>query len=291
MRWIAVALLSLLSLPAMADGVPVDGALGFQPAASPLMEEITSFHNILLWIIIPVTIFVLALLIIVVVKYNAKANKVPSKFSHNTMIEIVWTLVPVIILLFIAFFSFRLLYLGDVFPDVDEAEVVNVKAQGNQWNWTYTYTDVIVDDYPVEFVSNPLHRGLPGEPEGTADAPRNLAVDLPMVVPVDTVVRVQTAASDVIHSFAVPAFGIKTDAVPGRLNELWFLANETGTYYGQCSELCGKDHAFMPIEIRVVTQAQYEAWLERVTGNSVEDARQYLAEITNESPVQLASVQ
>ena len=291
MRWIAVALLSLLSLPAMADGVPVDGALGFQPAASPLMEEITSFHNILLWIIIPVTIFVLALLIIVAVKYNAKANKVPSKFSHNTMIEIVWTLVPVIILLFIAFFSFRLLYLGDVFPDVDEAEVVNVKAQGNQWNWTYTYTDVIVDDYPVEFVSNPIHRGFEGEPDGTFEAPRNLAVDLPLVVPVDTVVRVQTAASDVIHSFAVPAFGVKVDAVPGRLNELWFRVEETGTYFGQCSELCGKDHAFMPIEIHVVSQSDYEAWLERAQG-SVLDAREFLASLSEGAqPVQLASAQ
>ena len=290
MRWIAVALLSLLSMPAMADQ-PVDGALGFQPAATQIAERIHSFHSILLVIITLIVILVMALLLYVILRHNEKANPVPSKFSHNTTIEIAWTLAPVVILMFVAFFSFRELYYQDVFPDVDEAEVVNIKAQGNQWNWTYTYTDVIVDDYPMEFVSNPIHRGFEGEPEGTFEAPRNLAVDLPLVVPVDTVVRVQTAASDVIHSFAVPAFGVKVDAVPGRLNELWFRVEETGTYFGQCSELCGKDHAFMPIEIHVVSQSDYEAWLERAQG-SVLDAREFLASLSEGAqPVQLASAQ
>jgi len=289
-RWIAVALLSLLSMPAMADQ-PVDGALGFQPAATQIAERIHSFHSILLVIITLIVILVMALLLYVILRHNEKANPVPSKFSHNTTIEIAWTLAPVIILMFVAFFSFRELYYQDVFPDVDEVEVVNIKAQGNQWNWTYTYTDVIVDDYPMEFVSNPIHRGFEGEPDGTFEAPRNLAVDLPLVVPVDTVVRVQTAASDVIHSFAVPAFGVKVDAVPGRLNELWFRVEETGTYFGQCSELCGKDHAFMPIEIHVVSQSDYEAWLERAQG-SVLDAREFLASLSEGAqPVQLASAQ
>ena len=288
MRWIAVTLISLLSLSAHA-AQPEPGALGFQPAATSIMERIVDFHTILLVIIAAIVLVVMALLVYVVIRFNAKANTVPSKFSHNTTVEIVWTLVPVLILLFIAFFSFRELYYQEIMPDVDENLVVNVKAEGNQWNWTYYYMDVVDEEgYEMSFVSNPLHRGLSGEPEGTFEAPRNLAVDLPMVVPVGTVVRVYTSATDVIHSWAVPSFGVKTDAVPGKLNELWFRVNEVGTYYGQCSELCGKDHAFMPIEVRVVTQAQYDAWLERAQ-NSIMDARQYLAGISGETNTQLAS--
>lgn len=174
-------------------------------------------------------------------------------------------------------------------PDVDEAEVINVKAEGNQWNWTYYYMDVVDEEgYAMSFVSNGLHHGLPGEPVGTPDQPRNLAVDYPMVVPVDTVIRVYTGATDVIHSWAVPAFGVKTDAIPGKLNELWFRVNETGTYFGQCSELCGKDHAFMPIEVRVVTRAEYDTWLERAQSD-MDGALQYLAGISEMSNTQLAS--
>ncbi|MFC6197203.1 cytochrome c oxidase subunit II [Ponticaulis profundi] len=291
MRWIAVALMSLLSLSAHA-AQPENGALGMQPAATPIMEKITFFHNgVLLPIITIITIAVAALLVYVMFRFNKKANPEPSKFSHNTMIEVVWTLVPVLILLFIAFFSFRLLYMEDVFPDVDESQVVNVKVQGNQWNWTYSYTDVDVDGYPLEFVSNPLHKGFGaegGEPAGTTAAPRNLAVDYPMVIPEDTVVRIQTAASDVIHSFAVPAFGIKTDAIPGKLNELWVEVAEPGVYFGQCSELCGKDHAFMPIEVHVVSRTEYDAWIERAQSN-LDDARQYLASLSGETETQLAS--
>ncbi len=290
MRLIAVALMSLFSLNAYA-AQPEYGAIGFQPAATPIMEELTFFHNgILLPIITAIVLLVMGLLIWIVIRYNSKANTVPSKFSHNTTIEIIWTLVPVLILLFIAFFSFRLLYMEDVFPDVEESQVVNVKAQGNQWNWTYVYPDTVIDGYPMEFVSNPIHRGFPGEPAGTPEAPRNLAVDYPMVVPADAVVRVQTAASDVIHSFAVPAFGVKTDAIPGKLNQFWFQVSEPGVYFGQCSELCGKDHAYMPIEIHVVTPAQYDAWLERAQ-DSMDDARQYLASLSDESNIQLASAQ
>lgn len=288
MRWIAVALMSLLSLGAHA-AQPENGALGFQPAASPVAENAHFFHDIvLLPIITVIVVAVLALLIWVVIRYNAKANPVPSKFSHNTTIEVVWTLVPVLILLFIAFFSFRLLYMEDVAPDAPEDEWVVVKAQGNQWNWTYSYLDIDVDGYPLEFVSNPIHKGLPDEPKGTPEAPRNLAVDYPMVVPADTYVRVYTAASDVIHSFAVPAFTIKVDAIPGKLNKTWFRVSEPGTYYGQCSELCGKDHAFMPIEIRVLPKADYEAWVLRAT-TDIDSAREYLASLSPNNSTQLAS--
>ncbi len=288
MRWIAVALMSLLSLGAHA-AQPENGALGLQPAASPVAEKAHFFHDVVLLPIITVIVIVVLLLLLwVVFRFNAKANPVPSKFSHNTLIEIVWTLVPVGILLIIAMFSFNLLYMEDVAPDAPEDEWVVVKAQGNQWNWTYTYLDVDVDGYPMEFVSNPLHRGLPGEPEGTPEAPRNLAVDYPLVVPADTYVRVYTAASDVIHSFAVPAFTVKIDAIPGKLNKTWFKVSEPGVYFGQCSELCGKDHAYMPIEIHVVSRADYDAWLQRATSD-MDDARQYLASIKTDNNVQLAS--
>ncbi|MAK60583.1 MAG: cytochrome c oxidase subunit II [Ponticaulis sp.] len=288
MRWIAVALMSLLSLSAHASQ-PEPGAIGFQPAATSIMERMTNFHTLLLVIITVIVIVVMALLLYVIVRFNSKANKEPSKFSHNTLIEVIWTLVPVGILMVIAFFSFGELYYQETFPDVEESEVINVKAEGWQWNWRYYYMDVVDEEgYEMYFVSNPIHRGLEGEPAGTPDAPRNLAVDYPMVVPVDTVIRVYTGATDVIHSWAVPAFGIKTDAVPGKLNELWFRVNETGVYYGQCSELCGKDHAFMPIEIHVVTRPEYDAWLERAQ-NDIDDARQYLAGISETSNTQLAS--
>lgn len=293
LRWIAIAFLSLFSLTAYASQ-PENGALGFQPPVTPIAERVDNFHNILLVIITLITLLVLGLLVYVIVRYNAKKNPVPSKFSHNTTIEVVWTLGPVLVLLFISFFSFRELYFQDVFPNVPEDQVVTVKAQGNQWNWTYTYPDVSdPDGFPLEFVSNPLHRGLSTDPVGTPDAPRNLAVDYPMVVPVNTVVRVQTAASDVIHSWTVPAFGVKTDAIPGKLNELWFKVNEgkEGVYYGQCSELCGKDHAFMPIEVRVVSREQYDAWIERAA-TDIDDANAYIASIFDaDAPIQLASAQ
>ena len=288
MRWIAVALMSLLPLSAHA-AQPEPGGIGFQPAATDIMVRLTNFHNILLWIIAAIVVVVTALLAYVIVRFNSKANKEPSKFSHNTMVEVVWTLVPVLILMFIAFFSFRELYFQETFPDVDEAEVVNIKAQGNQWNWTYFYMDAVDDaGYPLEFVSNGLQHGLPTDPAGTPDAPTNLATDLPMVVPVDTVIRVYTSASDVIHSWAVPAFGIKSDAIPGKLNESWFRVNETGVFYGQCSELCGKDHAFMPIEVHVVTREQYDAWLSRAQ-EDIMSAREYIAELSSDSSIKLAS--
>jgi cytochrome c oxidase subunit II len=221
---------------------------GLQAAATPVMEDIAWFHNILFWLITVITLFVLALLVIVVVKFNAKANPVPSKTTHNTLVEIAWTIIPVMILVGISVPSFRLLFLQ---LDLPKAELT-IKATGKQWYWTYSYPD----DGAFEFDSIMLQ-----DNERKAGQPRLLAVNNEVVVPVNKVVRVQTTAADVIHAFAVPAFGIKIDAIPGRLNETWFKATREGTYYGQCSELCGKDHAFMPIQVRVVSEQAFTAWI------------------------------
>jgi cytochrome c oxidase subunit II len=215
-----------------------------QEAATPVMENITSFHNLLLVIITVITLFVLALLVIVVVKFNAKANPVPSRTTHNTLIEVAWTLIPVLILVAIAVPSFRLLFKQLNLPQAD----LTVKATGKQWYWSYAYPD----NGKFEFDSL----------MAADKQPRLLGVDNEMVVPVNKVVRVQTTGADVIHAFAVPSFGIKIDSIPGRLNETWFKATKVGIYYGQCSELCGKDHAFMPIAVRVVTDQEFASWVE-----------------------------
>src|SRR6187455_775376 len=214
-----------------------------QEAATPVMEDIISFHNLLLVLITLITLFVLALLVIVVVKFNAKANPVPSRTTHNTLIEVAWTLIPVLILVAIAVPSFRLLFQQLDIPKAD----LTVKVTGKQWYWSYSYPD----NGKFEFDS------LLAQDK----KPRLLGVDNEMVVPVNKVVRIQTTGADVIHAFAVPAFGIKIDSIPGRLNETWFKATKVGMYYGQCSELCGKDHAFMPIEVRVLSEQAYAAWL------------------------------
>lgn len=225
-------------------GQPAPWEYKLQEAATPVMENITWFHNFLLWLITAITLFVLALLVVVVVKFNAKANPVPSKTTHHTLIEVAWTLIPVMILVAIAVPSFRLLFLELDIPKAD----LTVKATGKQWFWSYSYPD----NGKFEFDSL----------MATDKPPRLLAVDNEMVVPVNKVVRVQTTGADVIHSFAMPAFGIKIDAIPGRLNETWFKATKEGMFYGQCSELCGKDHAFMPIAIRVVNDQDFAAWIE-----------------------------
>lgn len=225
-------------------GQPAPWEFRLQGAASPVMEQITWFHNMLLWIISIITLFVLGLLVAIVVKFNAKANPVPSRTTHNTLIEVAWTLIPVLILVAIAVPSFRLLFLELDVPKAD----LTIKATGKQWYWSYAYPD----NGKFEFDS------LMAQDK----QPRLLGVDNEMVVPVNKVVRVQTTGADVIHSFAVPAFGIKIDAIPGRLNETWFKATKTGMFYGQCSELCGKDHAFMPIAVRVVSDQDFVAWVE-----------------------------
>jgi cytochrome c oxidase subunit 2 len=224
--------------------------LGMQDAATPVMEDVAWFHNdLLLPIITAISAFVLLLLIIVMVRFNARANPTPSRVTHNTLVEVLWTVVPIIILGFIAFPSFELLFKELEVPPAD----LTVKATGKQWYWTYTYPD----NGKFEFDSLMLQ-----DKDRKADQPRLLAVNNEMVVPVNKVVRIQTIGADVIHSFAIPSFGVRIDAVPGRLNEAWFKATREGMYYGQCSELCGRDHAFMPISVRVVSEQAFSEWVD-----------------------------
>jgi len=231
-------------------GQPSPWQMGFQQSAAPSMDDITWFHNFVLWIIVVITAFVLALLVIVMVKFNARANPTPSRTTHNTLLEVAWTVIPVVILVVIAIPSFRILFVQLNIPQAD----LTIKAAGNQWNWTYSYPDD-----KIEFTSVMLQDAE--RMKLNPPPPRLLGVDNPIVVPVNKVVRVQVIGSDVIHAFAVPSFGVKIDAIPGRLNETWFKATREGVYYGQCSELCGKDHAFMPIEVRVVSEQAYATWL------------------------------
>jgi len=237
-------------------GQPAPWEWTLQASGSPVMDNITWFHNFLFGLITVITLFVLALLIIVVVKFNAKSNPVPSKTTHNTLIEVAWTLIPVLILVGIAVPSFRLLFLELDVPKAD----LTIKATGNQWNWTYAYPDD-----KIEYTSIML--GEDDRAKLASPPPRLLGVDHSLVVPVNKIVRVQTTGADVIHSFAVPAFGIKIDSIPGRLNETWFKATKEGIYYGQCSELCGKDHAFMPIVVKVVSDQVYADWKKCVQSN------------------------
>jgi len=228
----------------------------FQAPATDIMSQIEWFEIYTLWFIIPITLLVLFLLAWCIMKYRASVNPTPSRTSHNTAIEVIWTVGPVVVLLAIAVPSFQLLT-AQYTPE-EEAQLT-IKATGNQWNWDYEYQI----EEPLTFNAALLQddqRAAAGK-EDRAVYPRLLAVDNEVVVPVNTMVRVLVTAADVLHAFAMPAFGIKVDAVPGRINETWFKANKEGLYYGQCSELCGKDHAFMPIAIRVVNDAQYTTWL------------------------------
>ena len=231
-------------------GQPTDGAIDMQPGVTPLKHDAIFFHNvILLPIITAITLFVAALLLWCIFRFNKKRNPVPAKWSHNTPLEVAWTLVPVLILVVIAVFSFRLLFEYHDMPK----PYMTVKATGYQWYWGYEYPDQKIP----EFVSNVL-------PEDQAKAkgvPYRLAATQPLVVPVNRTVQVLVTGSDVIHAFAVPAFGVIMDAVPGRVNSTWFKVDRIGTYYGSCRELCGVDHAFMPIEVKVVSQADFDAWV------------------------------
>ncbi len=228
--------------------LPQPYQLGMQPAASPVMERIESFHTLLVYIIVAISVFVLLLLVWIAIRFNARANPVPSKTHHNAILEVAWTIIPVIILVIIAIPSFKLLYYEAEIPKPD----VHIKVIGKQWFWTYEYTD-------AKFSFDSL--GLSDDAAKKAGEPRLLGVDHVIVVPVNKVVEIVTTGADVIHSWAVPQFGVKMDAVPGRLNHTWFKATAIGTYYGECSELCGAKHAFMPIEVKVVTDAEYAAWL------------------------------
>jgi cytochrome c oxidase subunit II len=278
-------------------GKAVDGQYGFIPSGSQLSADLSWFHNaFLLPIIVVISLFVLMLLVVVAVKFNEKANPTPSRTTHNSTIEVVWTVVPILILVAIAIPSFRLLSqqvripevvevkneAGEVVKDAsgnpsqavllggetDMAEalpisrVINLKATGNQWNWTFNYAE---DSGGVEFTSIML---TDEQITDKAKTPRLLSVDNEVVVPVNSLVRLTVTASDVLHSFAMPSFGLKMDAVKGRANQTWFRPEKIGVYYGQCSELCGKDHAFMPAVIRVVTVEQYDKWLAMAKANA-----------------------
>ena len=261
---------------------PTDGDIGFQRSVTPVMDAITSFNNYwLVPIMVGIVVLVTVLMAYIMVKFREKANPEPSKTSHNTGLEVAWTLIPVIILMVLAVPSMKLLYFADVVP---EAGLV-VKATGNTWNWEYSYPDYEdkVDGYVsniVDIAHNEKNDGngtiltheqiiakinarAAGEPR-LDGRPYLLATDAPLVVPVDTIVKVLVTSNNNIHAFAVPQFGVKIDAVPGRINETWFKvkAGEIGTYYGQCSEICGVNHAFMPIEVKVVSKADFGRWVE-----------------------------
>ena len=236
-----------MSIAALADQ-PKEWQLGFQNPASGGMRDIVNFpDNLLLPIIIAITVFVLFLMLYACVRFRASANPNPSKRTHNVTVEILWTLIPCLILIVMAVPSFKILYKQDTIPKAD----LTIKAVGYQWYWGYEYPDenIIFDSYMIE------------EKDLRADQPRLLAVDNEVVVPVNKVVKVLITANDVLHAWALPSFGVKRDAVPGRINETWFKAEKEGTYYGQCSELCGIKHAFMPITVKVVSDEDYQEWL------------------------------
>ena len=227
---------------------PHDWEIGFQAAATPITERIHAFHDELLVIIFAIALFVVGLLLYVMVRFNARSHPVPTRTSHNTVIEVLWTVIPVLILVTIAIPSFKLMYYMDRVPD----SKMTIKVTGHQWYWEYTYPDNGNLDFNSNLIADKDLK--PGEP-------RLLSVDNPLVIPVGTTIRVQVAGSDVIHSWFVPSFGVQEYAVPGRLNEAWMRVLHTGTYYGECNQICGVNHAFMPIEVKVVSQDDFQKWL------------------------------
>src|SRR3954454_3966161 len=236
----------LLAGPALAAPVPWE--MNLQPAATPIAERVHSFHGLLLWIITLISVFVLALLLYTCYRFSETRNPVPSRRSHNTLLEVVWTAVPVLILVIIAIPSFKLLYHMDVEPKTD----MTIKATGHQWYWSYTYPDngnFTFDSYMI------------ADADLQPDQLRLLETDNRLVVPAGVNIRIQTTAADVLHSWAVPQFGVKVDAVPGRLNQLWINVEQPGTYYGQCSELCGVNHGFMPITVQALSKPDFDAWV------------------------------
>src|SRR5579871_1916311 len=235
-------------------GQPSPWELGLQPAGADRMRDIIGLHEFVLYIITIITLFVGGLLIWIMLRFNARANPVPSATTHNTTLEVLWTIVPVLVLVAIAIPSFRLLYFEDVIPKPD----LTIKAIGKQWFWTYQYPDN--GNFQFDALRVPDRRSAPAVPNGP---PRLLGTTNHVVVPVGKIVRILTTGADVIHSWAIPAFGVKMDAVPGRINQTWFRADTIGTYYGECSELCGANHAFMPITVDVVSQADFDTWVQQ----------------------------
>jgi cytochrome c oxidase subunit II len=268
----AVALVLGISEAWAAAGRPSPWETGMQEMVTELGQSVSNFHTYLVWLITVVCLFVLALLLVIVARFNERKNPVPSQTTHNTLLEVAWTIVPVLILVAIAIPSFRLLRQQLVPPQAD----LVVKATGYSWYWGYEYP---ADQGGIKFDSNMITEAKDLKP----DQPRLLGADNAMVVPVGKVVRVQVTSADVIHAFAMPSFYIKVDAVPGRLNETWFKAEKEGVYFGQCSELCGNGHPYMPIEIRVVSEQQFAAWLV--------EAKQKYASTEGSTPLKFATAQ
>jgi cytochrome c oxidase subunit 2 len=254
---LAAAPIALCGAAHAKEGQPAPWQFGFQPAASPIMEQITSFHTYVTIIITLIALFVLALLVYVMSRFNERRNPDPSRTTHNTPIEIAWTIVPVLILVAIAIPSFRLLFAQYDFPKAD----LTITATGSQWYWTYEYPDEGITFDSIMVQDADLKEGQP----------RLLTVDREVVVPVGKNVVVGVKSNDVIHDWAMPSFGVKLDAVPGRLQTTWFRAEREGIFYGQCSELCGRNHAFMPIAVRVVSEAEYADWLAKTKASAARD--------------------
>lgn len=275
--------LVIFSIPALAQdgriGMAEDKQINFQPPATEVMEQIIDLHVIIMWIITAIIVLVTGLILWIVFRYNRRANPTPSKTTHSTLLELIWTVIPILILFFLGYHSIKLLYKQDVIPPADMV----IKVTGHQWYWTYEYPDhngLTFDAYmvPEEYSRGVASADVTSEWDAIMEelritlgreAPiktmRLLDTDTRMVVPVNTTVKVLVTADDVIHAWTIPAFGSKIDAVPGRINETWFNAYEIGTYYGQCSELCGIKHAFMPIVVEVVSREDFEAWVIRAS--------------------------
>lgn len=286
--WACVAMAAMVGTAFAAQ--PEPWGITFQNPTTQIMDQIVWFERYTLVIITGITLFVLGLLVWVVVRYRASRNPEPSKTTHNTMIEVVWTIVPVMILVAIAFPSFRLLYDQTTIPEPDMA----VKAIGGQWYWNYEYMDEAHEGVPTitSYMLNEEDRAARMEEYGFTDndAPRNLAVDYPLVVPEGAVVHMMVTSLDVNHAVAMPSFGIKADAIQGRLNETWFQASEPGVFYGQCSELCGRSHAFMPLEFRVLSQERFDEWLRLVQEDLDAATEQLLAWQAQDNGTPVASL-
>ena len=241
-------------------GVPHPEGTGFQPASTPVAVQAQALEHMVMWIISVITVFVCVLLVYVIVRFNSKSNPTPARFTHNTPIEVAWTLIPVLVLVFIGSYSLPALFDQMEVPAAD----LNIKVTGNQWYWNYAYPDANVSFDSVLLDKDKL------EAAGYKPTDYLLAVDNALVVPVNKVVKVTVTGADVIHAWAVPAFGVMHSAVPGRLGETWFKATQEGIYFGQCTTLCGSHHAYMPIEVKVVSQEAYDKWLEQAKGGKFE---------------------
>ncbi|SMX42215.1 cytochrome c oxidase subunit II [Maliponia aquimaris] len=277
---------ALLAAPALAQDLPVlgkphAGGIGFQPAATELAADLQWLDGMLLVIITVITLFVVGLMAYVVVRYNRKANPTPGTFTHNSPIEVAWTIGPIVILVFIGAFSLPVLFKQQEIPEGD----ITIKVTGYQWYWGYEYvgTDLVYDSYMIGSPATGGENRMSPDVEaqlveaGYTKSDFLLATDTSVVVPVGKTIVMQVTGADVIHSWTIPAFGVKQDAVPGRLAELWFKAEKEGVYFGQCSELCGIAHAYMPITVKVVSQEAYDAWLERsIDAGEYTDVREVL---------------